>query len=81
MGDFREGSLKGAGPAGSARFVLALFSCCQESQMVADGQVAILDREVTPREEPCRGADRSHYAGRGPPALGTLSPDRDTVLV
>ena len=47
--------------------------------MVAGGQVAILDRG-DPREEPCRGAHRSHYAGRGPPALGTLSPDGDTVL-
>lgn len=72
---FQEGSLKGADSAEFARFVLAGFFfslCCQEFQMTADGQVAILDLEVTLRKEPYCGADRSLYIGLGLPTFGIL---------
>lgn len=49
--------------------------------MMADGQVATLDHEVTLRKEPCGGADRSHYTGLGLPTFGILFHDRDAFLV
>ena len=81
--DFQEDSLKGADSAGFAHFALALFSssCCQEFQMMADCQVAVLDHKVTLRKEPCCGADRSHHHGLGLPTFGILFHERDTFLV
>lgn len=42
-------------------FVLALFLplSCQEFQMMADGQVAVFDHEMTLRKESSCGADKN----------------------
>lgn len=76
---FQEDSLKGADSAEFAHFVLALFLplSCQEFQMMADGQVAVFDNEVTLRKEPSCGADRSPYTGLGLPTFGILFSERD----
>ena len=49
--------------------------------MMADGQVVILDHEMTVRKGRCCGADRSHYTGLGLPTFGTRLHDRDAFLV
>lgn len=45
--------------------------CCQEFQMMTDGQVAILDHAVTLKMEPCYGAEEL-YTDLGLPTSGII---------